>query len=136
MDKITPLRRRENMQKIRCRDTKPELIVRSVIHQMGYRYRLRGCKLPGKPDLVFPGRRKVIFVHGCFWHQHDEIKCKEKHIPKTNLEYWLPKLEKNKIRFSDNIERLLGMGWKYMVIWECQLTDIKTIKKSIKSYLG
>jgi len=135
MDKITGQRRSNNMRKIKCKDTKPELLVRRLIYCMGYRYRLGGHNLPGKPDLVFLGRKRVIFVHGCFWHEHDAPECKEKHIPKSNLEYWLPKLEKNRSRFTDNIHKLHRLGWKHMVIWECQLKETGEIIKDIQLYL-
>ena len=81
MDKISAERRSENMRKIRSRDTKPELQVRKLVHGLGYRYRIRGYKLPGKPDMIFPGKKKVIMIHGCFWHQHDDPKCKYVHVP-------------------------------------------------------
>lgn len=135
MDKITAERRSENMRRIRGKNTNPELIVRHIIYHMGYRYRLGGCNLPGRPDLVFKNRHKVIFVHGCFWHQHDKLDCKEKHIPKSNLDYWLPKLDKNKRRFADTVQKLQKMGWEQMVIWECQLKELEKITNDIQSYL-
>src|SRR5262245_61421886 len=98
MDKLTPKRRSENMRRIRSRDMEPELIVRRLVHGMGYRYRLHVKKFPGSPDIVFSRLRKVIFVHGCFWHQHEDPRCKISRMPKSNLDYWKPKLERNHAR--------------------------------------
>ena len=95
MDHVTPDVRSANMRAIRSKDMKPELIVRRLVHGMGYRYRLHRQDLPGRPDLVFPSRKKLIFVNGCFWHQHDEKDCKLVRKPKSNQAYWLPKLERN-----------------------------------------
>ena len=95
--------RSANMRAIRSKGMRPELAVRSLVHKLGYRFRLHRKDLPGKPDLVFPSRRKVIFVHGCFWHSHQG--CKAAHIPKSNLDYWIPKLERNRARDARNIER-------------------------------
>jgi DNA mismatch endonuclease (patch repair protein) len=99
--------RSTNMRAIRSKDMQPELKVRSLVHKLGYRFRLHRKDLPGKPDLVFGPRRKVIFVHGCFWHSHN---CKTAHVPKSNLEYWGPKLERNKTRDGKNIEALQMKG--------------------------
>ena len=106
------------MRQIRKTDTKPELVVRRLVHGMGYSYRLNGRDLPGTPDLVFRGRRKVIFVHGCFWHQHAcSLGCKQ---PSANLDYWLPKLARNVERDKENLAQLANAGWDVLVIWECQ----------------
>ena len=121
------------MSKIRSKDTKPEMVVRRLVHGMGYRYRLHRKDLPGKPDLVFPKRKKIIFVHGCFWHRHN---CKAGlKQPKSNLEYWLPKLERNAIRDKEHQKQLINMGWKILVIWECKLQDKKCISEMVKSFL-
>ncbi len=109
------------MSGIRSKGMKPEMTVRRLLHSMGYRYRLHRRDLPGKPDLVFPGRRKVIFVHGCFWHQHADPSCKIVRRPKSNREYWLPKLEQNVIRDAENRARLEELGWQVLVIWECEV---------------
>src|SRR5882762_10482633 len=114
-DKLSPKRRSENMRRIKSKDTNPELLVRRLVHSLGYRYRLHGRNLPGKPDLVFGSRRKIIFVHGCFWHAHT---CKVAHIPKTNTPYWNPKLLRNQARDKKNIETLKADGWDVLVIWE------------------
>src|SRR5690348_9794391 len=92
-DKLSPARRSANMSKIRSKDSEPELVVRRLAFKLGYRFRLHGAKLPGKPDLVFAGRKKVIFVHGCFWHQHEG--CREGRVPESNTAYWAPKLQRN-----------------------------------------
>jgi DNA mismatch endonuclease (patch repair protein) len=110
--------RSENMRRIRSKDMLPELAVRSMVHRMGYRFRLHRKDLPGKPDLVFVARRKVIFVHGCFWHAHD---CKTAHRPKSNADYWGPKLKRNQARDERNLVALVAQGWKPLVIWECEL---------------
>jgi DNA mismatch endonuclease (patch repair protein) len=110
MDILTPERRSSNMRAIRSKDMQPELMVRRLVHKLGYRFRLHRKDLPGKPDLVFASRRKVIFVHGCFWHSHD---CKAAHIPKSNAEYWEPKLERNRVRDRRSVEggRLGASGY-------------------------
>src|ERR1035441_7586556 len=101
--------RSANMRAIRSKDMRPELAVRSLVHKLGYRYRLHKRDLPGKPDLVFASRRKVIFVHGCFWHSHKG--CKAAHVPKSNLAYWGPKLQRNQTRDLKNINTLTADGW-------------------------
>src|SRR3979490_759234 len=117
MDTLNRKERSQRMSLIRNRDTKPELLVRRLIHSCGFRYRLHRADLPGKPDLVFPARRKVIFVHGCFWHQHRCLRRK----PKSNQDYWLPKLSKNKSRDARHLRELRGAGWSCLVIWECEV---------------
>src|SRR5215475_4488942 len=104
--------RSANMRAIRSKDMKPELAVRSLVHRMGYRYRLHRHDLPGRPDMVFPGRKKVIFVHGCFWHSHN---CKVAHVPKSNRDYWGPKLERNRMRDEKNLAALEAAGWQSWV---------------------
>lgn len=121
------------MRAIRSAGTTPEMIVRKLVHGAGYRYRLHGTKLPGKPDLVFGPRRKVIFVHGCYWHQHG---CKDSHIPKSNLIYWLPKLERNRQRDKSNLKLLEDGGWASLVIWECETQNLTELKRKICRYLG
>lgn len=118
MDTLSPENRSKRMSLIRAKDTKPELLIRRLIHAMGYRYRLHVRKLAGIPDLVFRGRKKVIFVHGCIWHGH--VGCRLNRPPKTRLEYWLPKLEGNKLRDQENQIKLREQGWSVFVIWECE----------------
>ncbi len=122
------------MRAVKGRDTVPEMTVRRLTHGMGYRYRLHRKNLPGKPDLVFPGRRKVIFVHGCFWHQHH---CpRGERSPKSSRDYWIPKLKRNKQRDAENQSRLREMGWDVLVIWECEMKDRDTLKERIAVFLG
>jgi DNA mismatch endonuclease (patch repair protein) len=127
------MRRSENMRRIQSKDTQPELAIRRLVHSLGYRYRLHSRDLPGRPDLVFPSRRKVIFVHGCFWHQHDA--CSESHIPFSHISYWKPKLLKNKARDSANLVRLRKEGWKCLVVWECQMADLMRLQARIQRFL-
>ena len=119
MDKLTAERRSENMKKIRSKGTSPEVIVRSLVHGMGYRYRLHSNQLPGKPDICLARLNKVIDVRGCFWHQHG--KCVDSHIPKSRQDYWIPKLQRNQDRDKENMRRLKSLGWKVLVVWECDV---------------
>ena len=131
--KETSEQRSRIMRAVKSRDTAPELAVRRLAHGMGYRFRLHRKDLPGKPDLVFASRRKVIFVHGCFWHLHD---CKNAHIPKSNSDYWVPKLQRNQLRDRNNLAALAAEGWKVLVIWECDLRDCRAIARRLKRFLG
>lgn len=126
--------RSENMRRIRSKGMLPELAVRSLVHRMGFRFRLHRKDLPGKPDLVFVSRRKVIFVHGCFWHSHEG--CKTAHVPKSNLGYWRPKLERNRTRDARNVAALKASGWRTLVIWECETHSERTLQKRIRAFLG
>lgn len=128
------MNRSENMRRIRSKDTAPEMAVRSLAHRLGYRYRLHRKDIPGKPDLVFPGRRKVIFIHGCFWHQHPG--CREGRPPKSNTAYWLPKLERNMERDKDALARLAAAGWDVLVIWECETKDAEILARTLTGFLG
>jgi DNA mismatch endonuclease (patch repair protein) len=131
-DPLTPEERSERMSRIRKTDTKPEMIVRRLVHGIGYRYRLHASDLPGHPDLVFRPRRKVIFVHGCFWHQHG---CRQYRQPRTKRSFWVPKLEGNKERDQTNQKKLSAMGWKFLVIWECELQDKEKLRERITEFL-
>ncbi len=122
------------MSLVKAKNTRPEILVRRLVHGAGYRYRLHGAKLPGKPDLVFAGRRKVIFVHGCFWHRHDN--CVLARMPKSNKDFWATKLERNKARDFANCHRLQEMGWETMVIWECELRDMDALLRRVVHFLG
>jgi len=134
MDRVSKEQRSAIMSRIRSKSTKPEMAVRSAVHRMGYRYRLHRHDLPGRPDLVFPSRRKVIFVHGCFWHQHRN--CKKAHEPESNRGYWQPKLERNKRRDASNRAKLTRMGWRSLVVWECQVhADLPKVAARIKRFL-
>ena len=132
MDKISPEKRSENMRRIQGKDTAPEKMVRSLIHRMGYRFRLHARNLPGKPDLVFSGRKRVIFVHGCFWHHHEN--CPMGAFPKSRLEFWVPKLLHNRERDLKNIAELKRLGWKVMVIWQCELSNFGKLHKKLVNY--
>ena len=120
MDRISADVRSKNMSAIRSKGMKPELLVRSLAHRLGYRFRLHRSDLPGKPDLVFASRRKVVFVNGCFWHQHDTAKCRSARIPKSNEEYWVPKLARTVARDKRNRRSLNALGWQHLTVWECE----------------
>lgn len=132
MDKISKEVRSRNMAAIKSKDTKPEMTVRKLLFSMGYRFRLHRKDLPGKPDIVLPKYKTVIFVNGCFWHQHKN--CKRSNIPKTNKDYWVPKIQKNVERDNNNKKLLRKLGWKVIVIWECEVNKEKIISmiKKIK----
>lgn len=111
------------MSGIRGKNTQPEMLVRRLLHAMGYRYRLHARELPGKPDIVFRRRRIAIFVHGCFWHRHPDPECRLARMPKSRVDFWQPKLEGNRMRDEANVAALEAMGWKVLLVWECQLRD-------------
>ncbi|NMY43490.1 DNA mismatch endonuclease Vsr [Pseudomonas sp. WS 5013] len=134
MDTLSPLERSQRMARVKSKGTKPEMLVRRLVFSMGYRYRLHGSRLPGHPDMVFKGRRKVIFVHGCFWHRHEG--CKLARLPKSRLDFWLPKLEGNRQRDAQKLEQLCEQGWKSLVIWECELKDLGSLEKRLRAFLG
>lgn len=118
MDVLTEKQRKLNMRRIGPKNTKPEMLVRRALHARGFRYRLHDKKLPGKPDLVFPRYRCVIFVNGCFWHNHN---CSLFKWPKKNRQFWADKLEGNRLRDQRNIQVLMDSGWRLLIIWECSL---------------
>jgi DNA mismatch endonuclease, patch repair protein len=134
MDKLSAERRSANMRQIRSVNTAPELLLRRMLHRLGYRFRLHRKDLPGKPDVVFPSRRKVIFVHGCFWHQHPG--CREGRVPGTRLEYWKPKLTRNSQRDAAVQSALKEQGWRFLVVWECELKDTVAALRTVKRFLG
>lgn len=123
------------MSRVRGRDTKPEMVVRRLIHGFGYRYRLHGKNIPGRPDLVFASARKVIFVHGCFWHRHSDSACKLARLPKSRLDFWLPKLNANAARDNENQRTLRAMGWTVLTIWECTLNDMVALEDALRIFL-
>jgi len=135
VDTISKKRRSRNMAAIRSKDTAPEILVRKVVHRLGFRFRIHRNELPGKPDLVLSRHRSVIFVHGCFWHQHSLRACLDGRKPKSNLGYWLPKLRKNMARDKKNREKLRRLGWHSLTIWECQTKDPKLVARRIKEFL-
>lgn len=133
MDVLTPEQRRRCMASISGKNTKPELIVRKFLFSLGYRYRLHYAGLPGKPDLVFPGKRKVIFIHGCFWHRHDCSKGSS--MPSNNSEFWRKKLSDNVIRDSKNINDLKKLGWSILVVWTCEIKSLESLAGKLIEYL-
>src|SRR5579872_3688501 len=133
-DKLSAERRSANMRRIRSKDTGPELALRSMVHRLGYRFRVHRKDLPGTPDLVFPSRRKVIFVHGCFWHQHSG--CGEGRVPASRREYWQPKLKRNQFRDARNQILLKDDGWGVLTVWECSLKKPKLLVKALQRFLG
>lgn len=134
-DTLTPSERSERMSRVRGKDTKPEMIVRGLTHGMGYRYRLHRRTLPGAPDLVFPSRRKVIFIHGCFWHRHSDPACKLARLPRSRLDFWLPKLEGNHRRDIENQEQVRALGWQFLVVWECETRHREQLANTIRGFL-
>lgn len=128
MDKITSEQRSQIMRRVKSRNTAPEMIVRSLLHGIGYRFRLHDAGLPGTPDIVLPRHRKIIFVHGCFWHGHQG--CPAAARPTTNVEFWAKKLDKNIERDKSQIEKLEKSGWKVLIVWECQTVN-RTVLGSI-----
>lgn len=135
-DSLSAAQRSELMSRIRAKDTRPELAVRRLLHRMGFRFRLHVRNLPGCPDLVFPRLRKVVFVHGCFWHQHPNPECKMARLPKSREQFWRRKLEGNRRRDLMKQEALLDMGWRFLVIWECELRDIPNLVDKLRMFLA
>ncbi len=133
-DVLTSEQRRRNMSAVKGKDTKPEMIVRRLVHSLGYRYRLHGHKLPGRPDLVFAIKKKVIFVHGCYWHRHS---CKlGLPIPRTRTEFWMAKLTGNVKRDAETLMKLAIAGWLVLTIWECEANDRQKLVAKIKAFLN
>lgn len=124
------------MSRVRGKDSVAEMRLRRLIHGMGYRYRLHIGSLPGKPDLVFSSRKAVIFMHGCFWHRHDG--CRLARLPKSRVAFWLDKLEANRRRDEVNLDRLRELGWRILVIWECQMqaSDLTEVSNRVRLFLG
>jgi DNA mismatch endonuclease (patch repair protein) len=135
MDRLDAQHRSENMRRIRNKNTKPEVLLRSMLHQVGLRFRIHRKDLPGTPDIAFPGRRKAIFVHGCFWHQHST--CKEGRLPGTRREYWEPKLARNRARDAAVLLQIRERGWEAMTVWECEIErDISAVVRLVSDWLG
>ena len=132
-DVLTKEQRSFNMSRIRAKDTKPEIIVRSIVHQLGYRYSLHKRNLPGQPDIVLARHKKIIFIHGCFWHMH---KCRYgKVIPQTRKKFWQTKRLDNVARDRKNIKQLKRSGWQVLIVWECQTKNIPTLTRKLKTFL-
>lgn len=132
VDTRTPEKRRRIMQAVRTKHTGPEKAVRRALFAAGYRFRLHRRDLPGSPDIVFPGRQKAIFVHGCFWHGHD---CRKGWPPKSRTEYWGPKLDSNRTRDTRNLKLLNDLGWRVEVVWQCELTSLESVMERLIAFL-
>ncbi len=132
MDRLSPEKRSWLMSRVRGVNTKPEKVVRSLVHRLGFRYRIHVRDLPGKPDLAFRSKRKAIFVHGCFWHGH---RCTKGRLPKSRLDYWEPKIEENRRRDRRKVSALKDMEWDILELWECQLKNPDKIKSRIRRFL-
>lgn len=132
-DRVAPEVRSRIMASVKGRDTKPEMAVRSIAHELGFRFRLHRDALPGRPDLVFPGRRKVVFVHGCFWHGH---ACKREKMPKSNEAFWTTKVATNRARDKRVRRELRALGWASLVLWECETKRPATVERKLLIFLG
>jgi DNA mismatch endonuclease (patch repair protein) len=133
-DNLSKLRRSANMRAVPSRNTGPEIRVRQIAHSLGYRFRLHSRSLPGKPDIVFPSRQKVIFVHGCFWHQHKG--CSRASLPQTNSEFWRTKLSLNAARDSRQMAAMKNLGWRVLVVWECEIRNERRLEARLRRFLG
>jgi DNA mismatch endonuclease (patch repair protein) len=133
MDTLSPDQRSERMRRVRQAGTRPELVVRRALHGMGFRFRLHRRDLPGRPDVVLPGRRVALFVHGCFWHRH--AGCSRATTPKTNAGYWLAKFAENEARDERVIAALEAAGWRVRVVWECETLRPETLARSLREFL-
>ncbi|MFZ3084280.1 very short patch repair endonuclease [Rhodoferax ferrireducens] len=133
MDRLTIEQRSRLMARIKSRDTKPEMAVRSTLHRLGYRYRLHVKGLPGCPDLVFPGRRKIILVHGCFWHGHSCPRGRS--VPKSNVDFWTTKIQANRKRDARTLRKLRRVGWSVLTLWECVINKNLWLSKAL-NFLG
>jgi DNA mismatch endonuclease (patch repair protein) len=133
-DNLKPEQRSKNMAAVRARNTAPELMVRSIVHELGFRFRLHSKMLPGKPDLVFPRLKRVIFVHGCFWHRHPN--CPRASTPATRTEFWDKKFVTNVERDRRAVRDLHKIGWKVLVVWQCELRDLFALRRRLERFLG
>lgn len=131
-DLLSPLARSALMARIRGKDTQPELIVRRLLHAMGHRFRLHRPDLPGTPDIVLPGQKKAVLVHGCFWHGHG---CAAGRLPKSRLEFWVPKIAGNRARDARNLRALRRSGWSVAVVWGCQTRDLRRLERRLRRFL-
>lgn len=132
MDTRTPEERKHIMQSVKSKKTGPEMALRRMFHAKGYRYRLHRKDLPGRPDIVFASKRKVIFVHGCFWHGH---QCSKGKLPKSKLNYWRPKIEQNKARDARNVANLEVAGWQVLVVWQCEIVDEQELWPRLQEFV-
>jgi DNA mismatch endonuclease, patch repair protein len=131
-DTHTAIQRQRNMRAVKSKNTAPELRVRSVLHRLGFRFRLHRKDLPGTPDIAFPSRRRVIFVSGCLWHMHD---CARGKLPATNVAFWREKLEKNRARDLEVQAKLRSLGWRPLTVWECEVKDLNQLTRKLKAFL-
>jgi DNA mismatch endonuclease (patch repair protein) len=134
MDTLSKAERSELMSRVRGKDSTPELALRRLIHGMGFRYRLHRRDLPGNPDMVFPARDAVIFMHGCFWHRH--VNCGRARMPKSRVTFWTEKLEGNRLRDRRNRRKLRALGWRVLVVWECQLNNPEKVSTLVCKFLN
>ena len=133
MDRLTPSERSANMRAIKGRDTKPEILIRSMLHRMGFRFRLHAKDLAGRPDVVFRRRRKAIFVHGCFWHRHQG--CSKAYRPKSRADFWNAKLDANRQRDLRVQTALSELGWSILVVWECEAVDSEHLRNNLRRFV-
>lgn len=133
-DRMTSAERSAHMSRIRRMNTKPERFVRSLLHKLGYRFRIQWKAAPGRPDVAFPGRKKIIFIHGCFWHQHEG--CKLAHVPRTRQEFWVEKFRRNKERDARFEKLAADTGWEVLVLWECETAVEESLTHKLESFLG
>lgn len=133
VDPLSPEQRSARMARVRGKNTRPELVVRRLLHDMGYRYRIHRADLPGRPDIAFIGRKKVIFVQGCFWHQHG---CGHYKMPQTATDFWRKKLAANVDRDRRNLEALRQLGWQSLEVWECELHDRNLLCRRLAEFIG
>jgi DNA mismatch endonuclease (patch repair protein) len=132
MDRLTPEKRSALMRNVKGKHTAPEMIVRRMLHRLGYRFRLHRKDLPGKPDIVFPSRGKIVLVNGCYWHGHD---CRYGRLPKSKLDFWGPKIEANRSRDARNIADLQALGWEVTTVWQCQTRDPRSLESQLVTFL-
>lgn len=133
IDRVSEEKRSYIMSRVGSKDTGPELVVRKLLHGLGYRYSLHRRGLPGSPDVVFQKRKKAVFIHGCFWHGHS---CKYGRLPKSKTKYWEPKIDINRQRDEKNMQELKRLGWKALVVWQCELRNTEDLKARLVSFLG
>lgn len=134
VDRLSPEARSQNMARITGKDTRPEMTVRKLLHAMGYRYHLHVKDLPGRPDIAFPGRKKAVLVHGCFWHRHPG--CRYAYAPKSRVDFWNGKFAQNVERDSRNLKALADRGWESLVVWECEVKNLHALSDRLSGFLG
>jgi len=133
-DHLTPAQRSAHMARIKRSNTKPELIVRRLLHGLGYRFRIQWKAAPGRPDVAFPRRKKLVLVHGCFWHQHEE--CRLAHVPETRRAFWQEKFDRNLARDTRDLDRAYAEGWDVLTVWECETKDSNDLEERLRGFLG